>query len=213
MESHDCSFANAQQIDRLLQKCKQKDQQISDANAMRANLMAAMGIAPAAEATQMSSLPHRSRESIHKAPHDRLDQCSPRLGSGGIRETRERNEQDPNAPNDPAEKGPTPKRLRSRRSLKVHSPVRSGSSMNTHSTRMSAPGRASANRQPLSNVSANHSPKKPARTPSSKFQAKEIVNDFDETTLDGNETIGHGTSMQMDTDMELSGMLAEGTQK
>ncbi|KAI6909894.1 RdRP-domain-containing protein [Hortaea werneckii] len=204
------------QIDRLLQKCKQKDQQIADANAMRANLMAAMGIAPAAEATQMSSLPHRGRESIHRAssrPHDRLDQPSPHPRPGGGVETRDYNEQDPTAPDYPVEKGPTPKRLRSRRSLKVHSPVRPRSSMNTHSTRMSAPGKASANRQPLSNVSANQSPKKPARTPSSKFEAKEIGYDFDETTLDGNGMIGHGTSMQVDTDMDLSGMLADDMQQ
>ncbi|KAI7710768.1 hypothetical protein KC353_g9444 [Hortaea werneckii] len=204
------------EIDRLLQKCKQKDQQIADANAMRANLMAAIGIAPAAEVTQMSSLPHRSRESVPKAssrPHDRLDQPSPHPRSGGQGETRDYDEHDPTAPNDPAEKGPSPKRLRSRRSLKVHSPVRPRSSINTHSTRMSAPGKATANRQPLSNVSANQSPKKPAQTRSSNFGAKEIGNEFDETTLDGNEMIGHGTSMQMDMDMDLSAMLADGTQK
>ncbi|RMX89106.1 hypothetical protein D0869_01121 [Hortaea werneckii] len=204
------------QIDRLLQKCKQKDQQIADANAMRANLMAAMGIAPAAEATQMSSLPHRSRKSIHRAPsrpYDRLDQSSPHPVSGGGGETRDYNEQDPTAPNDLMEKGPTPKRPRSRRSLKVQSPVRPRSSMNTRNSRMSAPGKASANRQPLSNVSTNQSPKKPARTRSSKFEAKEIGNEFDETTLDGNEMIGHGTSAQMEMDMDLSSMLADGTQK
>ncbi|KAI6898315.1 hypothetical protein KC318_g5033 [Hortaea werneckii] len=204
------------QIDRLLQKCKQKDQQIADANAMRANLMAAMGIAPAAEATQMSSLPHRSRESVPKAlsrPHDRLDQSSPHRESRGRSESRDYNEQEPAAPNDLVEKGPTPKRLRSRRSLKVHSPVRPRASMNTHSTRMSAPGKASANRQPLSNVSANQSPKKPTQTRSSNFGAKEIGYDFDETTLDGNEMIGHGASMQMEMDLDLSAMLADGTQK
>ncbi|KAI7202602.1 RdRP-domain-containing protein [Hortaea werneckii] len=204
------------QIDRLLQKCKQKDQQIADANAMRANLMAAMGIAPAAEATQMSSLPHRSRKSIHRAPsrpYDRLDQSSPHPVSGGGGETRDYNEQDPTAPNDLMEKGPTPKRPRSRRSLKVQSPVRPRSSMNTRNSRMSAPGKASANRQPLSNVSTNQSPKKPARTRSSKFEAKEIGNEFDETTLDGNEMIGHGTSAQMEMDMDLSSMLADDMQQ
>ncbi|KAI7347619.1 hypothetical protein KC320_g7126 [Hortaea werneckii] len=204
------------QIDRLLQKCKQKDQQIADANAMRANLMAAMGIAPTAEATQMSSLPHRSRESVHKAslgPRDRPDQSSLHPKSGGGGETRDYNEQDPTEPVDSVEKGPTPKRPKSRRSLKVHSPVRSRSGMNTRSSRMSAPGKASSNRQPLSNVSANHSPKKLARTPSSKFEAKEIGDEFDHTTLDGNETIGHGTSVQMDMDMDLSGMLADCSQK
>ncbi|RMY71345.1 hypothetical protein D0863_05216 [Hortaea werneckii] len=204
------------QIDRLLQKCKQKDQQIADANAMRANLMAAMGIAPAAEATQMSSLPHRSRESVHKAslgPRDRPDQSSLHPKSGGGGETRDYNEQDPTEPVDSVEKGPTPKRPKSRRSLKVHSPVRSRSGMNTRSSRMSAPGKASSNRQPLSNVSANHSPKKLARTPSSKFEANESGNEFDDTTLDGNEMIGHSTSMQMDMDMDLSGMLADCTQK
>lgn len=178
--------------------------------------MAAMGIAPAAEATQMSSLPHRSRESVHRASsrsHDRVDQLSPHPRSGGGIETLGDNEQDPTALNDPMEKGPTPKRPRSRRSLKVQSPVRPRSSMNTRNSRMSALGKASANRQPLSNVSANQSPKKPARTPSGKFEAKEIGYDFDQTTLDGNEMIGHGTSMQMEMDMDLSAMFADGTQK
>ncbi|KAI7493462.1 hypothetical protein KC367_g8634 [Hortaea werneckii] len=202
------------QIDRLLQKCKQKDQQIADANAMRANLMAAMGIAPAAEATQMSSLPHRSRESVHKAPSGlscRMDLSTSK--SAGECETRDNNEEESLVPNDFAEKGPTPKRPRSRRSLKVNSPVRSRSTMNARSSRMGAPGKGSSNRQPLSNVSANHSPKKPAQTPSSKYKAKEVGNEFDETTLDGNEMIGHGTSMQMDMDMDLSGMLADCTPK
>ncbi|KAI7659091.1 hypothetical protein KC319_g9061 [Hortaea werneckii] len=200
----------------LAPEMQSKDQQIADANAMRANLMAAMGIAPAAEATQMSSLPHRNRESVHKAslgPRDRPDESSLQSKSGGGGETRDYNEQDPTELDDFVEKGPTPKRPKSRRSLKVHSPVRSRSSMNPRSSRMGAPGKAPSNRQPLSNVSANHSPKKPARAPSSKFEAKEIETEFDETTLDGNEMIGHGTSMQMDMDMDLSGMLADCSQK
>ncbi|GAB1735585.1 hypothetical protein NU219Hw_g4162t1 [Hortaea werneckii] len=204
------------QINHLLQKCRQKDQQIADANAMRANLMAAMGIAPAAEATQKSSLPHRSRESVHEPSlwtQDRLDQSTPPRKSASERETRIYTEQVSTVPNDPMEKGPTPKRPRSRRSLKVQSPVRPRSIVNTRNSRMSAPGKASANRQPLSNVSTNQSPTKPARTRSSNFRAKEIGNEFDETTLDGNEMIGHGTSIQMEMDMDLSGMLADGTQK
>ncbi|KAI7086193.1 hypothetical protein KC356_g5274 [Hortaea werneckii] len=202
------------QIDRLNQKCKRKDQQIADANAMRANLMAAMGIAPAAEATQMSSLPHRSREFVHKAPSGLprgMDLSTSK--SAGECGTRDNNEGESLVPNDSAEKSPTPKRPRSRRSLKVHSPVRSRSSVNTRSSRMGAHGKTSSNRQPLSIVSANHSPKKPAQTPSSKYEAKEVGNEFDETTLDGNEMIGHGTSMQMDMDMDLSSMLADCTQK
>ena len=164
----------------------------------------------------MSRLPHRSRESVHKAslgPRDRPDLSSLQSKSGGGGETRDYNEQDPTEPDDSAEKGPAPKRPKSRRSLKVHSPVRSRSSMNTRSSRTGAPGKASSNRQPLSNVSANHSPKKLARTQTSKFEAEEIGNEFDDTTLDGNEMIGHGTSMQMDMDMDLSGMLADCTQE
>ncbi|KAI6951484.1 hypothetical protein KC348_g84 [Hortaea werneckii] len=150
------------QINRLLQKCKQKDQQIADANAMLA-----------------------------------IPFTKPRLGLATDLTSRHCNQSlEP--------EGPTPKRPKSRRSLKVHSPVKSRSSMNTRSSRMGAPGKASSNRQPLSNVSANHSPKKLARTPSSKFEATEIGNEFDDTTLDGNETIGHDTSMQMDMDMDLS---------
>ncbi|KXS96414.1 hypothetical protein AC578_3016 [Pseudocercospora eumusae] len=105
IKSRDAKVADCKKrLERYHKKCEQKDQQIAEAESMRANLMAAMGIS----GTQnRASLPHRSRESMAPALVD----------ASNIEHSFASNA------SDESKSGPTPKRPRARKSLSFAAPT------------------------------------------------------------------------------------------
>ncbi|KAK4543455.1 hypothetical protein LTR36_005598 [Oleoguttula mirabilis] len=203
-----------QQIDRLHRKCKQKDQQIAEANAMRSNLMAAMGIG---QVQTQASLPHRTRTSSARTqlePNSQLGPSPPTPASVDGTESEiidGRASFASNASSGHSRNGPTPKRARPRKSFKAPSPAKPRLSMGTKAGRASAGGRSNPKRQPLLSVSVNRSPRKAAPRTPSKVAPRDAEDEYDDSTFDDNELLGHTPGGKMDVD--LSGMLAEDTQE
>lgn len=126
LDSKQATIAELQnRVRRLQSKCEQKDAQIADAEAMRSNLIAAMGLST--HALQTSSLPHRSRSSsLHKSQTQAqtLTDRSPPTPSPDLCQGQAQGDQDSglsmtsfastSSTDSPA--GPTPKRARPRRS-------------------------------------------------------------------------------------------------
>ena len=200
------------QLDKLSRKCAQKDKQIEEADAMRGNLMAAMGIS--GNLQQQLKMPHRpSRSSIAQAqqqeidsqndptpptPHssDEVESQQPQLGASFAS----------NISSTDSKSGPPPKRAKSgvRRAFKAPSPARPRLSAGAgpRSARVSVAGQRTVSRQPLLTMSANRSPRKSsAQTTPSKTMSKPVLDDLDESTFDGSELFA-GTPGERMLDLE-----------
>ncbi|KAK5136129.1 hypothetical protein LTR08_003966 [Meristemomyces frigidus] len=207
--------AEQQVVDRLQWKCKQKDQHIAEANSMRSNLMAAMGIGQAIPFQTQSSLPHRTRTPSTRTQHEQdsqLDPSPPSLSSthGVESQLGGRASIASNASSGHSRNGPTPKRAKPRKSIKAPSPAKARLNTATRAGRTSMTGRSAAARQPLSNKSVNRSPEKDAPRTPSKVVKNDARDGFDDSTVDEHELVAHMSGGKMDID--LSGMLAEDTQ-
>ena len=198
-------------IDKLKAKCEQKDKQIAEANAMRTNLMAAMGISggtgTSAGSFKQTKLPHRLA-----APFDSESQSqdldtqanpSPPTPTSGDDESQQRNAEISFTSSTDSRSGPTPKRARPRRTIKVASPAKTrlGSAAATRSTRRSVgTGAGTGNgvkRQALLNVSANQvqGRNETFKTPS---KGAELAQDgMDESAFDGSELFTGTQGRQM----------------
>jgi myosin heavy subunit len=191
-------FDRQKKIDKLKTKCEYKDEQIAEANAMRANLMAAMGISGSGTSKQ-TKLAHRfsvrfASETQSQDIDTQADPSPPTPRSGDDDESQQRGAEMSFASSTDSRSGPTPKRPRPRRTVKVASPVKArlSSAAATRSMRRSAGTRtgigAGVKRQPLLAVSANQvqgrnvGPKTP-----SKGAGLAPADGMDESTFDGSE--------------------------
>lgn len=148
-------------IERLQAKCEQKDQQIAEAEAMRSNLMAAMGLQGHAK------LAHRSRESMTQ-PDDPTPP-TPTSGDGMEADTQDTN----------ISLEPTPKRPRPRKSIATTARAKSlGTTAQTQPV---------TRRQTLGVVSGNT--RQSMRPVSFKTPLKEAIAEHpdDESTFEGSE--------------------------
>jgi hypothetical protein len=174
-------------IARLQRKCKDKDHQIQEANAMRANLMAAMGIGHMGGSIQ-PSLPHRTRPQATAAcatqvqlSQSQIDPSPPTPAStddDGMEEQQidGRASFASHTSSGQPRSGPTPKRPRPRKSFKAPSPAKSRLSI----------GRRTSKRQPLEDMGVNRlSGKVAPRTPSRKSAAF-VEDEFDDSVFDEN---------------------------
>ncbi|WPH01726.1 Hypothetical protein R9X50_00457800 [Acrodontium crateriforme] len=187
-----------QQIERLSRKCIQKDQQIAEANAMRSNLMAAMGLS-GAQALQTQShlaLPQRSRQDSTET-HSQPTPPTPASANGAL----EMKEQDSFFASSVS--GSTPKRPRTRKSVKVYSPAKPRKSTGM---RMSLAGRSSVQRQPLQSLSVNRSPRKSI----TRSQAKHMVMN-DEFDYEEGSTFDQSGMLQDMPKVNLEGLLDAGS--
>ena len=184
-------------IDKLKSKCKQKDEQIAEANAMRSNLMAAMGIN--GSTSKHAMLPHRPATSFEVPSQsqaiDDQDPSPPTPQSEHDVETQQTGVNASFTSSTDSRSGPTPKRARPRRTIKVASPARPrmSTATATRGTRDSVVNGAgtgidsATKRQPLIFVSANPVQRKSmhAKTPSEAVE--NVVDPMDESTFDGSE--------------------------
>jgi hypothetical protein len=183
-------------IDKLKTKCEHKDLQISEANAMRANLMAAMGISGSGTSKQ-TKLAHQfsapfASETQSQDIDTQADPSPPTPRSGDGDGSQQRNAEASFASSTDSRSGPTPKRARPRRTVKVASPAKArlSSAVATRSTRRSVGTGTSTGvkRQPLSAVSANRAQVRNVapKTPS-KGADLPLADGMDESTFDGSE--------------------------
>ena len=201
------SVERQKKIDRLKAKCEQKDRQIAEANEMRSNLMAAMGIS--GNMPKQTRLPNRSLASfaVETQSQDmdtQADPSPPKPLSGNDDETQQRGAETSfasNASSTDSRSGPTPKRARPRRTLRVASPAKSRMSTGvaTRSTRKSAAASIASNRQPLSSVSSNQGQmgKFAAKTPCKASVQAAASDGMDESTFDGSELFAGTPGQQM----------------
>ena len=204
--SHE-SFEKQKKIDRLKNKCEQKDRQIAEANEMRSNLMTAMGIS--GNIPKQTKLSHRSlascsAETQSQDVETQADPSPPTPLSDNDDEIQQRKAETSfasNASSIDTRSGPTPKRARPRRTIKVASPAKSrlSAGVATRSTRKSA---THSIRQPLSSVSANQGQRRnvAAKTPC-KAGAHAMTDGVDESTFDGSELYA-GTPGQRMLDLD-----------
>ena len=204
------------QISRLQQTCKQRDQQIAEANAMRSNLMAAMGIGQAMPSQIQSSLPHRTRSVSTRTQHEQNSQLGPSPpspssadgmesqlgGQGSFAST---------ASSDNPRNGPTPKRAKPRKSTKAPSPAKTRLNL-TRASRVSATGIRTVVRQPLLSRSVNRVPEKDTLALPSKVTTKRSAEDrFTDPSANANKDDLHCPVSGGKMDLDMSGMLGDET--
>ncbi|EME38803.1 hypothetical protein DOTSEDRAFT_83484 [Dothistroma septosporum NZE10] len=204
IESRDAKIADLKKrVARYQQKCEQKDQQIAEAEAMRSNLMTAMGLSK----SQSRSLPHRSRESnTYDVLQTQEDPTPPTPASGADAMHIERQDQDAdasfvsNGSSQESRNGPTPKRPRPRRSIMVPATAtKTRASMGgPHSGGTAKPSKTqqilAARRQTLGAVSVN----KPSQQPVTfKTPTKSDVLGGEESTFDGSELFAGTQAVKM----------------
>ncbi|KAF7196794.1 hypothetical protein HII31_01712 [Pseudocercospora fuligena] len=204
IESRNAKLADyKRRLERYHKKCEQKDQQIAEAESMRANLMAAMGIG----GTQnRASLPHRSRESMAPPLVDTQAGASPPTPTSASNMDVDASNIDQSfASNasDESKSGPTPKRPRPRKSLSFAAPLtakpRASTSLRT--SRTSIATRQSMGRQALQGISGNRPSLKP-KTPVKNTQ-KEVDAEEDASTFEGSELFS-GTQEQHMVDLQAA---------
>lgn len=192
-----------QDVERWRHKCSQRDRQIEEANAMRANLMAAMGL----EGLQQQPLPESSLPFRPSRPlvaretdasqgiQDDPSPPTPFSGYDGMgvdadsQMTTAQASFASNGSSTESKKGPTPKRARPRRSVKALTPAKTTrvSAVSRRSTRSEFSEQTAAKRQPLSSMAVNEGVRKSEKTPSKGV----VVHGMDdETTFDGSEIFG-----------------------
>ncbi|KAM3422416.1 hypothetical protein BST61_g2767 [Cercospora zeina] len=179
-------------IEEYQRKCQEKDQQIADAESMRANLMAAMGIH---KSQSRGSLPHRSRESFAPQTQTQPDDFSHVSGEDmGLSVSNLDESSIWNRDSSQEDKsGPTPKRQKPRKSLSFAAPLTTTAKPRASVggrglTRASTGVRQSAGRQPLAGVNGNRASLKPFKTPrTTKEAAVDAAATEDESTFEGSE--------------------------
>ncbi|KXT13596.1 hypothetical protein AC579_8496 [Pseudocercospora musae] len=204
IKSRDAKVADCKKrLERYHKKCEQKDQQIAEAESMRANLMAAMGISGTQNRT---SLPHRSRESVAPPLGDtQADASPPSPTSASNMDVDASNNDQSFASNasDESKSGPTPKRSRPRKSLSFAAPLtaKPRASTDLRTSRTSIAMRQSMGRQALHGISGNRPSLKP-RTPVKGTQ-KEVDAEEDGSTFEGSELFS-GTQDQHLVDLQAA---------
>ncbi|CAK1358767.1 unnamed protein product [Cercospora beticola] len=178
-------------VERYQRKCQEKDQQIAEAESMRANLMAAMGIN---KSQSRGSLPHRSRESMAQPTQTQPDDYSHisaedmDLSISNIDESsiwqRDSSQED--------KSGPTPKRQKPRKSLSFAAPLTTAAQPRAsvggrRLTRSSTGVRQSMGRQPLAGTNGNRGSLKPFKTPSKEAASAAVEAAEEESTFEGSE--------------------------
>jgi predicted nucleic acid-binding Zn-ribbon protein len=193
-----------QKVDRLQRKCDQKDAQIAEAEAMRANLMAAMGISHPPPVSRTSSLPHRSRESIAASQLTQAPEMPPPAMTGGtdtlVQDSQNYGEESfiSNASSlDDVQAGPTPKRPRSRKSAPAPtSHLRASIGTRSSLRSRQSVGGGGNGRVALQGISGNHGRMsvRPFKTPTKEVRMNDEVGiktfepvGEDESTFDGSE--------------------------
>lgn len=195
IESQDEKIADLRKkVERYQRKCHEKDQQIAEAESMRANLMAAMGIN---KSQAHASLPHRSRDSFASQTHTQAEDSPPSplasvedmdISASNLEQSfisNGRSQEDKN--------GRTPKRQKPRKSLSFAAPAtttakaRASGVGNGRLSRASTGIRQSTGRQPLSSTSGNRASLKPFKTPTKEAELEPIVGE-DESTFDDNDS-------------------------
>lgn len=196
--------ANSSQIEHLKEVCIEKDDQIAEANAMRSNLMAAMGLGK----TQGSQSAKRrsTRSAVNQSElFDATESSVPFidiLGAAKASTTQQSATQD-------SQIAPSPKRARSRKSMGP--PTQPRVSAAGRATRSSTQDRRASKRQPLLAISANLSPSKSGKKTPCQSAMKGFEGGFDDTTFDGSEVFastpgikGMGTEALPDDDTEMA---------
>lgn len=190
-------------IDRLKRRCEQKDHQIAEAEAMRTNLMAAMGLSN----HQSRVLAHRSRDSIPQTQQDDPTPPTPTSGDGMDMATQPEEANQSfisNASSQESRSGPTPKRPRPRKSFAapstaVKTRASTGAALGGKGSQWNA-----ARRQTLGVVSGNR-----ATTMKTPVREKKVVLEVeneevgDETTFDGSELFAGTQGVKMMGEFEV----------
>ncbi|KAK5163369.1 uncharacterized protein LTR77_010742 [Saxophila tyrrhenica] len=195
------------EIDRLHRKFEQKDRQISEANAMRANLMAAMGL-NSLQPQPAPSLPYRPSRSTGRPTQEDQDPSPPTPFSGDDAEPDSQHLQASfasNASSTESRSGPTPKRPKSRHSANptAKTPAKARTSMaSRRSTRSSMAGTGTGRRKPLGSLSGNEGGRKSV---GSKTPMKGVDEGMDESTFDGSEVFGGTQGGMVDFEGALDG--------
>ncbi|GAB7359541.1 hypothetical protein MBLNU230_g6729t1 [Neophaeotheca triangularis] len=189
-------------IEKLQQRCHRKDDEIAQANAMRTNLMAAMGIG--ALPGQQPTLAHRARTSTTNTGNtetSELDISPPTPGDTDETEAPADTADDENVSfasnvsSGESKNGPTPKRPRpARKSLRASTTLQTQAraSVARPGARQSLLGRDTGKRHPLLGLSVNMSPSKGAtRSPVKGGDGgggeSAPQGTFDDSTLDGSD--------------------------
>ncbi|KAI5364642.1 hypothetical protein Slin15195_G041810 [Septoria linicola] len=177
-------------VERYQRKCQEKDQQISEAESMRSNLMAAMGIN---KNQSRASLPHRSRESVVPQTQSQVEDSPPSpLATAEDMDLSASNVEQcfiSNADSQEDKSGPTPKRQKPRKSLSFAAPLTTtakprASVAGGRLSRASTGIKQSVGRQPLIGTSGNRANLKPFKTPTK--DAEKHAGE-DESTFEGSE--------------------------
>ncbi|KAM0718301.1 hypothetical protein Q7P37_006633 [Cladosporium fusiforme] len=192
VEKRDKKLAEChKKIEHLKNVCAEKDDQIAEANAMRSNLMAAMGLGKMNQASQ--SVKRRSTRSAvdNSELFDNTETSMPFidiLGAAKAANTQV------NATQDNSQFAPSPKRARSRRSMAP--PTQPRVSAASRATRSSTQGRIATQRQPLVAISGNLSPSKGANKTPGPSALKGFDGAFDDTTFDGSDVFASTPGLQ-----------------
>jgi hypothetical protein len=194
------------QIEHLKEVCTEKDDQIAEANAMRSNLMAAMGLG---KMQGSQSAKRRSTRSAanHSELFDNTESSVPFidiLGAARASATQHNATQD-------SQIAPSPKRARSRKSVvSMAPPTQPRPSTAGRATRSSTQGRSATKRLPLLTISGNVSPSKSMNKTPGSSAMKAFDGAFDDTTFDGSEVfastpgmVGRETEVLPDDDTEM----------
>ncbi|CAK3775200.1 Hypothetical predicted protein [Lecanosticta acicola] len=174
--------------ERLQLKCKEKDQQIAEAEVMRSNLMAAMGL------PKSHKLPHRSSAQTQDdptppTPTSRDENCETQEYDASLISNIAEDQTQEEDEGQEGRDGPTPKRPRSRCSIVPavtrNARASTGRNLGTASTHATQASR----RQTLGVVSGNRGVSKPAafKTPMRKKEEIPAEGDGDESTFEGSE--------------------------
>lgn len=202
VESRDAKIVDLKKrVERYHKKCEQKDKQIAEAESMRANLIAAMGIG---NTQNRASLPHRSRESIAPPLETQLEPPTPTSASTVDAEAFNMDQSFvSNASSQESKSGPTPKRPRPRKSLSFAAPLTTKPRPKTglSTSRTSIATRQSMGRQALQGINGNRSSMKtPAKEPPKQGLTEE---GDDASTFEGSELFS-GTQEQNLVDLQAA---------
>lgn len=187
-------------IGHLKEVCTDKDDQIAEANAMRSNLMAAMGLGKMNPQGSQSPKRRSTRSGGNQSElFDDTESSVPFIDILGAAAKASATQQ--NATQD-SQMAPSPKRARPRKSgASMPPPAQSRVSTNSRAMRSSTQGRSTVKRQPLQAISGNVSPSKHgSKTPFSS--GKGFEGGFEDTTFDGSEVFA-STPGAKGRDMEV----------
>jgi hypothetical protein len=184
----------ASQIEHLKDVCTDKDDQIAEANAMRSNLMAAMGLGKMPQGSQ-SAKRRSTRSAANQSDFfDNTESSVPFIDILGAAKTTTTQQ----SATQESQIAPSPKRARSRKSVaSMAPPTQPRVSTAGRPTRSSTQGRSATKRQPLLAISGNLSPSKSANKTPCSSAMKGFDGAFDDTTFDGSEVFASTPGMGM----------------